>query len=170
MLQLFMVYMIILPISMWMLIRTTLQLLHLVQLDIPTFPHLNQLEIHLSPLPFNNTALIINNKVKGRDKGWLISMEILRIQEGGYMVGLYRDRGVIVLVLPSPMGMLVPLTAMGMDKDTGMDTEEDTEVKRVFPLALCRWLQGWCRSTMVMEVARLIILQQWEVTGVEASQ
>jgi hypothetical protein len=155
---------------MSMLIHTTLQLLRLVQLDIPTFPHLNQLEIHLSPLPFNNTALIINNKVKDRDKGWLIFMEILRIREGGCMVGLCRDRGVIVSVLPSLMGMLVLLTATGMDKDMGMDMEEDTEVKRVFPPALCPWLQGWCRSTMDTGVARLIILQQWEVTGVEASR
>jgi hypothetical protein len=121
-----------------MLIHTTLQLLHLVQLDIPTFPHLNRLEIHQSPLPSSNTALIINNKVKGKDKGWLISMGILRIREGGYMVGLYRDRGVIVSVLPSPMGMLVLLTATGMDKDMGMDMEEDTEVKRVYRPALCQ--------------------------------
>jgi hypothetical protein len=99
---------------------------------------LNQLEIHQSPLPSSNTALIINNKVKGKDKGWLISMGILRIREGGYMVGLYRDKGVIVLVLPSLMGMSVLLTAMGMDKDTGMDMEEDTEVKRVYPPAQCR--------------------------------
>jgi hypothetical protein len=113
-----------------------LQLLHLVQLDIPTFPLLNQLEIHLSPLPFNNTALIINNKVKGKVKGWLIFMEILRIQEGGCMVGSYRDKGVIVLVLLSLMGMLVLLTAMGTD--TGMGMEEDTEAKKVCPPALCR--------------------------------
>jgi hypothetical protein len=121
-----------------MLIHTTLQLLHLVQLGIQTFPHLNQLEIHLSPLPSSNTALIINNKVRFKDKGWLIFMEILRIREGGYMVGLYRDRGVIVSVLPSLMGMSVLLTATGMDKDMGMGMEEDTEVKRVFPPALCR--------------------------------
>jgi hypothetical protein len=99
---------------------------------------LNHLEIHQSPLPFNNTALIFNNKVKDREKGWLIFMEILRIREGGYMVGLCRDRGVIVSVLPSLMGMSVLLTATGMDKDMGMGMEEDTEVKRVFPLALCQ--------------------------------
>jgi hypothetical protein len=98
---------------------------------------LNQLEIHQSPLHSNNTALIINNKVKDRDKGWLIFTEIPRIREGGYMVGLYRDRGVIVLVPPSLMGILVLLTVMVMDKDMGMDMEEDTEAKRVFLLALC---------------------------------
>jgi len=120
-----------------MLIRITLQLLHLVQLDIPTFPHLNQLEIHPSPLPSSNTGPNINNKVKDKDKGWWIFMEILRIRDGGYMVGLYRDRGVIVLVLPSLMGMLVLLTAMVMDKDMGMGMEEDMEAKRVCPRAPC---------------------------------
>ena len=54
------------------------------------------------------------------------------------MVGLYRDRGVIVLVLPSLMGMSVLLTATGMDKDMEMGMEEDTEVKRVSPPALCQ--------------------------------
>ena len=122
-----------------MLIRITLQLLHLVQLDIRTFPHLNQLEIHQLPLPFNNTDPIINNKVRAKVKGWLIFMEIPRIQEGGYMEGLSRDRGEIVLVLPSLMGMLVLLMPMvkDTDMDMGMVMEEDTEGKRVYHPALC---------------------------------
>ena len=55
------------------------------------------------------------------------------------MEGLSRDRGEIVLVLPSLMGMLVLLMPMvkDTDMDMGMVMEEDTEGKRVYHPALC---------------------------------
>ena len=134
-----MVYTITLPMSIVVGIHIIHQLLHLVQLDSQIFPHSNQLGIHLSPLLSNTTALVINQveaKVKDKDRGWLTSMEILRIQEGGYMVGLRHDRGVTALVLPSPMEISVLRMPMVTGTGTGMEVE-DTEVKEVYPPARC---------------------------------